>query len=47
MIGDGPRGGFRVAGRTIKQIRISADNVRHILEIGDTPQDIDIGVIFG
>lgn len=43
MIGDGPLGGFRVAGRRIAEIRISANNVRQILEIGDTPQDIDVG----
>lgn len=43
MIGDGPLGGFRVAGRGVADIRVSADNVRRILDIGDTPQDIDIG----
>lgn len=43
MIGNGPLGGFRVAGRGVAEIRISANNVRRILEIGDTPQDIDVG----
>lgn len=45
MIGDGPLGGFRVAGRSVADIRLSADNVRQILEIGDAPQDIDIGLL--
>lgn len=45
MIGDGPLGGFRVAGRGVADIRMSADNVRRILEIGDAPQDIDIGLL--
>lgn len=43
MIGDGPLGGFRVAGRGVADIRVSADNVRRILDIGDAPQDIDVG----
>lgn len=45
MIGNGPLGGFRVAGRGVAEIRVSANNVRRILEIGDTPQDIDIGLL--
>lgn len=45
MIGNGPLKGFRVAGLKIADIRISADNVRSILEIGDTPQDINIGLL--
>lgn len=44
MIGNGPLGGFRVAGRGVAEIRVSADNVRRILEIEDTPQDIDVGL---
>lgn len=44
MIGNGPLNGFRVAGRKIADIRMSADNVRRILEIGDAPQDIKIGL---
>lgn len=44
MIGDGPFGGFRVAGLGVEHIRVSADNVRRILEIGDAPQDIDMGL---
>ncbi|MCP5228096.1 ImmA/IrrE family metallo-endopeptidase [Accumulibacter sp.] len=45
MIGDGPLGGFRVAGRSIADIRVSADNVRRILGIGNAPQDMDIGLL--
>lgn len=45
MIGDGPLGGFRVAGRSIPDIRCSADNVRRVLAIGDAPQDIDMGLL--
>lgn len=45
MIGNGPLGGFRVAGRSIAQIRLSADNVRRELEIGSTPQDVDFGLL--
>lgn len=45
MIGDGPLGGFRVAGRGVADIRLSADNVRRILEIGDAPQSINIGLL--
>lgn len=45
MIGDGPLGGFRVAGRGVADIRVSADNVRRILGIGDTPQEINIGLL--
>lgn len=43
MIGDGPLEGFMVAARSVADIRLSADNVRQILEIGDAPQDMDIG----
>lgn len=45
MIGDGPLGGFRVAGRSIAEIRVSANNVRRILDIGDNPKDINIGLL--
>lgn len=45
MIGNGPLGGFRVAGRGVAEIRVSANNVRRILEIGDAPQDIDVGLL--
>jgi hypothetical protein len=45
MIGEGPLGGFRVASRSILDIRASADNVRRILNIGDNPQDIDFGLL--
>ncbi len=45
MIGNGPFGGFRVAGRGVAEIRVSANNVRQILDIGDAPQDIDIGLL--
>lgn len=45
MIGDGPLGGFRVAGRGVADIRVSADNVRRVLDVGDAPQDIDIGLL--
>lgn len=44
MIGNGPLGGFRVAGRRITDIRVSADNVRRVLEIGGAPQDLNIGL---
>lgn len=43
MIGDGPLGGFRVAPRGVATIRTSADNVRHVLKIGDSPQDVHLG----
>lgn len=43
MIGEGPLGGFRVVGRSIADIRVSADNVRQVLGVGDNPQDIDFG----
>lgn len=45
MIGNGPLGGFRVTGRGIAEIRVSANNVRRILEIGDAPQAIDFGLL--
>lgn len=45
MIGNGPLGGFRVAGRGIAEIRVSANNVRQILGIGEAPQDVDIGLL--
>lgn len=45
MIGDGPLGGFKVTGRSIAEIRISANNVRRILEIGDNPKAISIGLL--
>lgn len=45
MIGNGPLGGFRVAGRGVAEIRVSANNVRRILEIGNAPQDIDVGLL--
>lgn len=45
MIGDGPLNGFRVAGLGVAAIRMSADNVREILEIGDAPQVMDIGLL--
>lgn len=43
MIGNGPLGGFRVSGLRINDIRNSADGVRNILGIGDTPQDVNLG----
>lgn len=45
MIGNGPLRGFRVPARRIADIRVAADNVRRILEIGDAPQHIDIGLL--
>ncbi|PXX73714.1 ImmA/IrrE family metallo-endopeptidase [Rivihabitans pingtungensis] len=45
MIGNGPLGGFRVAGRRVAEIRVSANNVRRILGIGGTPQDINVGLL--
>jgi len=45
MIGEGPLGGFRVASRSILDIRVSADNVRQILNIGDNPQDVNFGLL--
>lgn len=45
MIGNGPLNGFRVAGLKVADIRLSADNVRNILRIGDAPQDMDMGLL--
>lgn len=45
MIGEGPLGGFRVRGRSIDDIRMSADNVREVLGIGDAPQKVDVGLL--
>lgn len=45
MIGNGPLNGFRVAGLRIHDIRTSADNVRSVLEIGDAPQNVNLGVL--
>lgn len=41
MIGDGPLGGFRVPPCGVAQIRLSADNVRRVLNIRDAPQHIN------
>lgn len=45
MIGDGPLGGFRVTGRGVADIRQSADNVRRVLGVADSPQNVDIGLL--
>jgi hypothetical protein len=44
MIGNGPMQGFRVRGRGVADIRLSADNVRKILAIGDDLQKINVGL---
>ena len=43
MIGTGPRGGFRVPGLRIENIRNAADGFRNFLNIGDEPQKVNLG----